>query len=48
VRRFRRDPLPPVSEIDGYQFPVGPITRTLMDDFTALTRPARVRAAVGG
>ena len=38
----------PVSEIDGYKFAVGPITKTLMADFSALTRPAKVRAAVGG
>jgi branched-chain amino acid aminotransferase len=38
----------PVSEIGDYKFPVGPITKTLMADFTALTRPAKVRAAVGG
>lgn len=38
----------PVSEIDGYKFPVGPITKTLMADFTSLTHPAHVRAAVAG
>jgi len=38
----------PVSEINGYKFPVGPITKTLMADFTALTHPTKVRAAVGG
>ncbi|HXG79273.1 MAG TPA: branched-chain amino acid aminotransferase [Methyloceanibacter sp.] len=38
----------PVSEIDGYKFPVGPITKTLMTDFTSLTHPAHVRAAVAG
>jgi branched-chain amino acid aminotransferase len=38
----------PVSAIGDYKFPVGPITKTLMADFTALTRPAKVRAAVGG
>ncbi|MEX0745903.1 MAG: branched-chain amino acid aminotransferase [Phycisphaeraceae bacterium] len=36
----------PVSEIGDYKFPVGPITKTLMADFTALVHPARVRAAV--
>ena len=35
----------PVAEIGPYKFAIGDITRTLMDDFTALTRPARVRAA---
>jgi branched-chain amino acid aminotransferase len=28
----------PVGEIDGRKFTVGPVTRQLMDDFTALTR----------
>jgi branched-chain amino acid aminotransferase len=35
----------PVSEIDGYKFSVGPITKTLMADYTALTHPAKIRAA---
>ena len=38
----------PVSEIDGYKFAVGPITKTLMADYTALTRPAKIRAAATG
>jgi branched-chain amino acid aminotransferase len=38
----------PVSKIGDYKFAVGPITKTLMADFTALTRPAKVRAAVAG
>jgi branched-chain amino acid aminotransferase len=38
----------PVAEIGPYKFTIGDITRTLMDDFTALTRPARVRAAAAG
>ena len=41
----------PVSEIGQYTFKVGDITRTLMDDYTALTHPAKIRAAgrgVGG
>jgi branched-chain amino acid aminotransferase len=38
----------PVSEIDGYKFSVGPITKTLMADYTALTHPAKIRAAVAG
>jgi branched-chain amino acid aminotransferase len=38
----------PVGEIGPYKFAIGDITRTLMDDFTALTRPARVRAAAAG
>ena len=36
----------PVAEIGPYKFAIGDITRTLMDDFTALTRPTKVRAAV--
>jgi branched-chain amino acid aminotransferase len=35
----------PVSEIGQFGFTIGDITRTLMDDFTALTRPAKVRTA---
>jgi branched-chain amino acid aminotransferase len=38
----------PVSEIGEYTFRVGPITKMLMEDFTALTHPARVRAAAAG
>jgi branched-chain amino acid aminotransferase len=38
----------PVAEIGPYKFAIGDITRTLMDDFTALTRPARVPAAATG
>ena len=37
----------PVSEIGQYKFAIGDITRRLMDDFTALTHPAKVRAAAG-
>jgi branched-chain amino acid aminotransferase len=35
----------PVSEIGGYQFAIGVITHKLMDDFSALVHPARIRAA---
>ena len=38
----------PVSEIGSYQFKVGDITRALMDDYTALTHPAKIRAAAAG
>jgi branched-chain amino acid aminotransferase len=38
----------PVAEIGPYKFAIGDITRTLMDDFTALTRPTKVRAAAAG
>jgi branched-chain amino acid aminotransferase len=38
----------PVSEIDGYKFSVGPITKTLMADYTSLTHPAKIRAAAAG
>ncbi len=38
----------PVSSIGDYTFAVGPITKTLMDDFAALTHPAKIRAAVAG
>jgi branched-chain amino acid aminotransferase len=38
----------PVSEIGPYTFPVGDITRRLMDDYTALTHPAKMRAAATG
>ena len=37
----------PVSEIGQYKFAIGDITRRLMDDFTTLTHPAKVRAAAG-
>jgi len=37
----------PVSEIGDYKFAVGDITRMLMDDFTALVRPAKKMAAAG-
>jgi branched-chain amino acid aminotransferase len=35
----------PVSEIGQYKFAVGDITRALMADYTALTHPAKIRAA---
>jgi branched-chain amino acid aminotransferase len=35
----------PVSEIGQYKFKVGDITRALMADYTALTHPAKIRAA---
>jgi len=38
----------PVSEIEPYKFAVGDITRALMDDFTALVHPAKIRAAAAG
>src|SRR5262249_21397232 len=38
----------PVSEIGQYKFAIGDITRMLMDDFTAMVHPARVRAAAAG
>jgi branched-chain amino acid aminotransferase len=38
----------PVSEIGEYKFAVGDVTRMLMEDFTALTRPAKTRAAATG
>jgi branched-chain amino acid aminotransferase len=38
----------PVASIGDYNFAVGPITKTLMEDFSALTHPAKIRAAVGG
>ena len=38
----------PVSEIGQYKFAVGDITRALMDDFTALVHPAKIRAAAAG
>jgi branched-chain amino acid aminotransferase len=38
----------PVSEIGQYKFKVGDITRALMDDFTALVHPAKIRAAAAG
>jgi branched-chain amino acid aminotransferase len=37
----------PVSEIGPYRFTIGDITRTLMDDYTALTHPAHSVAAAG-
>ncbi|HZP08207.1 branched-chain amino acid aminotransferase [Methyloceanibacter sp.] len=37
-----------VSEIGPYKFALGDITRTLMDDYTALVHPAKVRAAAAG
>jgi branched-chain amino acid aminotransferase len=37
----------PVSEIGPYRFAIGDITRTLMDDFSALVRPAHTVAAAG-
>jgi branched-chain amino acid aminotransferase len=38
----------PVSEIGQYKFKVGDITRALMADYTALTHPAKIRAAAAG
>ncbi len=38
----------PVSEIGEYKFAIGDITRKLMDDFSALVHPAKVRAAAAG
>lgn len=37
----------PVSEIGPYRFAVGQITKTLMDDYSALVRPAKAIAAAG-
>jgi branched-chain amino acid aminotransferase len=37
----------PVSEIGQYKFAIGDITRNLMDDYTALVRPAKAVAATG-
>ena len=37
----------PVGEIGQYRFAVGDITRTLMDDYSALVRPAKAVAAAG-
>jgi branched-chain amino acid aminotransferase len=37
----------PVAEIGPYRFAVGDITRKLMDDYTALIRPANAVAAAG-
>ncbi len=37
----------PVSEIGPYRFEVGDITKTLMDDYSALVRPAKAIAAAG-
>jgi branched-chain amino acid aminotransferase len=38
----------PVSEIGPYKFKIGDITRQLMDDFSALIHPAKIRAAAAG
>ena len=38
----------PVSEIGQYKFAIGDITRTLMDDFTALVHPAKAKVAAAG
>ena len=38
----------PVAEIGAYRFAVGDLTRMLMDDYTALTHPAKIRAAAAG
>jgi branched-chain amino acid aminotransferase len=38
----------PVSEIGEHKFAVGPITKMLMADFTALTHPAKIAAAAAG
>ncbi len=37
----------PVGEIGPYRFEVGQVTKTLMNDFTALTRPSAALAQVG-
>ncbi len=37
----------PVGSIGEYNFTVGEITRTLMDDYAALVRPAKAMAAAG-
>jgi branched-chain amino acid aminotransferase len=37
----------PVSEIGPYRFTIGEITRTLMDDYSALVHPAKAVAATG-
>ena len=37
----------PVSEIGPYRFTIGDITRTLMDDYSALVHPAKAVAATG-
>ncbi len=37
----------PVAEIGPYRFAVGEITKTLMDDYSALVRPAKAIAAAG-
>jgi branched-chain amino acid aminotransferase len=37
----------PVLEIGPYRFEVGEITKTLMDDYSALVRPAKAIAAAG-
>jgi branched-chain amino acid aminotransferase len=37
----------PVGEIGQYRFAVGDITRNLMDDYSALVRPAKAVAAAG-
>ena len=38
----------PVAEIGQYKFAIGDITRRLMDDFTALTHPAKAAVAAAG
>jgi len=38
----------PVAEIGQYKFAIGDITRTLMDDFTALVHPAKAKVAAAG
>jgi branched-chain amino acid aminotransferase len=38
----------PVSEVGPYKFTVGDITRTLMDDFSALVQPSAHRMAANG
>jgi branched-chain amino acid aminotransferase len=37
----------PVAEIGQYKFAIGDITRNLMDDYSALVRPAKAVAAAG-
>lgn len=38
----------PVSEIGQYKFPIGDITRKLMDDFTALVHHTKMATAARG
>jgi branched-chain amino acid aminotransferase len=38
----------PVAAIGDYHFAIGAITKTLMDDFAAITHPAKIRAAATG